>query len=139
MSTEVPGDCDCGWPNPETRTTPSGHAPSCPVDARARAWVEDVAAGRREPDRPRYLCWVWVRPDGPGTRVGSEPHDGAERLTVSAPWPFHLAADEDDGVVLYSPAGQVRLRAAEIYAAALTGRFGLRFEDEGGDGHTGNH
>jgi hypothetical protein len=70
MNVEVPEDCDCGWPNPETRTTPSGHAPSCPVDARARAWVEDVAAGRREP---------------------------------------------------------------------LTGRFGLRFEDEGGDGHTGNH
>jgi hypothetical protein len=133
MSTDVPEDCNCGWPNPETRTTPSGHAPGCPVDARARAWMADVSAGRREPDRPRYLCWLWVRSygsGGGGLWVGAEPLVGAGRVTVSAPWPFHLAADEHYGVVLYSPAGQVRLRAAEIYAAASSGAFGLRFEDE---------
>jgi hypothetical protein len=136
MSVKVPEDCNCGWPNPETRTTPSGHAPTCPVDARARAWMADVAAGRREPDRPRSLCWLWVRDVGGGTEVGAEPGRDARRLTVSAPYPFHLAADEEYGVVLYSPSGQVRLRAAEIYAAATEGRFGLRFEDEGSG--TGN-
>lgn len=139
-------------------TVKSGPAEQARILREIDAAARDRGALVPEPERPRFLFFVWQFPGSittfdfvvwknrntrhefllvkyedwpeedklPGTPV----EDDSTGWELSAPYPWHLAADEGLGVCLYSPDGQIRLIAADALDAARAGQHGFRVERE---------